>query len=292
MSAGTQGVFDEVRQILPLWYPGAWGEVVPPGDDTKARRVGRCIYCGATGSLSREHVIPYGLDADLVLGEASCPDCSKVTAQFESEVLGDMFRGFRAAKNFPTRRKAERPKAMPITVHKDGQEFEVELPLEEGVAVFHMPHFPPPGFVEGRGRAEGIDVVRPHFQFYGKPLDEIARELGADSLSVSVTSWAPSFARLLAKVAYGAVVLHFGLDYLDDVFVLPAILGKSNDLGHWVGAGRSDIPSELRTETHYIQIERNGAGIVRARVALLPRFGGLEYLVVVGHTASSLEGGA
>ncbi len=261
---------------------------MPRGDDAKVRRVGRCIYCGATGvALSREHVIPYGLDADLVLREASCPDCSKVTDQFEDQVLRGMFRGFRAAKNLPTRREAERPKALPITVHKDGQEFEVELPLEEGVAVFHMPHFPPPGFVEGRGRAEGIDVVGSDFRFYGKPLDEIARELGTDSLSVSVTSWAPSFARLLAKVAYGAVVLRFGLDYLDDVFVLPAILGKSNDLGHWVGAGRPDIPPEFRTEAHYVQFEQNGAGIVVARVALLPRFGGLEYLVVVGHAASS-----
>jgi hypothetical protein len=274
---------------MVFWSLG--GEFVPPGDDAKVRKVGRCIYCGATGvSLSREHVIPYGLKTDWLLLEASCLCCSRVTAQFEGEVLRGMFGPFRTAKNFPTRRKAERPKALPVTVAKGGQEFKVELPPIE-VAVFQRLHFPPPGFVEGRS-GEGIGLVGVDFLFYGKRLDEIASELGADSLSVSVATWAPSFARLLAKVAYGTVVLRFGPDYLDDVFVLPAILGKSNDVGHWVGAGRPDIPPESRTQDHYVQIEHAGAGIVMARVALLPRYGGAEYLVVVGHKASSLERGA
>ena len=40
---------------------------------------------------------------------------------------------------------------------------------------------------------------------------------------------------MLAKIAFGFVVLEYGLEGLDDVFVIPAILGQSNDLGRWVG---------------------------------------------------------
>jgi len=266
---------------------------MPAGSEVKVREVGRCIYCGRTDvPLSREHVIPHGLDADWVLRKASCPDCSKVTSQFEEDVLKDTLRGFRAAMGLPSYRKGERPQTLPITVGRGGQEFEVELPLAEGVAVFQMPHFPPAGFVEGRECTEGISVVGSDFRFCGKPLEEVARELGANSLSVKVTAWANSFARLLAKVAYGAVVLYYGPDHLDDVFVLPAILGKSNDIGYWVGAGRPEIPPEFRSKAHYVQVAQSARGIVLAHVGLLARFGGLEYSVVVGHTPHRLEAGA
>jgi 5-methylcytosine-specific restriction endonuclease McrA len=38
--------------------------------------VGRCIYCGSSDSLQKEHVIPLALQGHLVLARASCPRCA------------------------------------------------------------------------------------------------------------------------------------------------------------------------------------------------------------------------
>ena len=43
-------------------------------------KIGRCIYCGTTeGKLSEEHITPYGLGGLLVLQEASCERCARIT---------------------------------------------------------------------------------------------------------------------------------------------------------------------------------------------------------------------
>lgn len=35
-----------------------------------------CIYCGGTGALSDEHIIPFGLGGRWVLPKASCAECA------------------------------------------------------------------------------------------------------------------------------------------------------------------------------------------------------------------------
>src|SRR5713101_4899144 len=61
------------------------------------RDIGQCIYCGdKTSPLSREHVLPKGLDGAnsprdfhdaLVLRHASCESCRKQTQILEQDVL-------------------------------------------------------------------------------------------------------------------------------------------------------------------------------------------------------------
>lgn len=53
---------------------------------------GKCIYCRKSDIvLSEEHIIPYGLNGNQVLLNASCEDCSKITSAFEGDVLGRAF---------------------------------------------------------------------------------------------------------------------------------------------------------------------------------------------------------
>ena len=40
---------------------------------------GRCIYCGSTGPLKDEHIIPFSLGGKAVIEAASSGECKKVT---------------------------------------------------------------------------------------------------------------------------------------------------------------------------------------------------------------------
>ena len=46
-----------------------------------------CIYCGATSGLSDEHVIPFALEGEFVLRNASCKACGDKTSRIELKVL-------------------------------------------------------------------------------------------------------------------------------------------------------------------------------------------------------------
>jgi uncharacterized Fe-S cluster-containing radical SAM superfamily enzyme len=53
--------------------------------------IGECIYCGTKeGPLSREHIIPFALNGDRILPEASCTACGKITGKIEQYVTKTM----------------------------------------------------------------------------------------------------------------------------------------------------------------------------------------------------------
>jgi hypothetical protein len=55
-------------------------------------KVGKCIDCRKSDvALSEEHIIPYGLNGNQVLLDASCSDCSKITSALELDVLRRAF---------------------------------------------------------------------------------------------------------------------------------------------------------------------------------------------------------
>ena len=71
-----------------------------------------------------------------------------------------------------------------------------------------------------------------------------------------------------------------GLGAIKEGYVLPAILGESNDVGRWVGCdGREQI-----TGPNYLHGVRTAVvnGDILARVRLFAQFGAPEYLVLVG----------
>jgi hypothetical protein len=60
-----------------------------------APRIGRCIYCGSTENLSKEHIVPLGLGGEDVLYDASCGWCRDATSRIESRLLKHACKGFR-----------------------------------------------------------------------------------------------------------------------------------------------------------------------------------------------------
>lgn len=90
-----------MESLVPPSYFALWSLVVStvPGFQVELpsavkpkvfKTIGRCIYCGRKGHaerLTREHVIPKGLNGSLIFLGASCEACRVTTARFEEEVL-------------------------------------------------------------------------------------------------------------------------------------------------------------------------------------------------------------
>ena len=76
-----------------------------------------CIYCGSRGvSLSQEHIIPLGLNGNLLLPEASCEACSKATQKIEEFCLKKMLINTRTRHKLRTRRPKNRPKSFVVDI--------------------------------------------------------------------------------------------------------------------------------------------------------------------------------
>src|SRR5215469_3620134 len=81
--------------------------------------VNRCIYCGATETLGKEHIIPRSLAGMLILPRASCRTCERTTSGFELTVARRIYGNFRMKHDLPSYRKDERPTHIPLEFTQD-----------------------------------------------------------------------------------------------------------------------------------------------------------------------------
>ena len=108
----------------------------------------------------------------------------------------------------------------------------------------------------------------------------MARRLGGDKV-LPPASRLEDFARFIAKMAYGYAVEKYGLNAFDEVYVLPAILGKSDDIGRWVGCSdRREFPvRDCNISVGFVILPEDELVV---KIKMFPRFDGAEYIVVVG----------
>jgi hypothetical protein len=248
--------------------------------------VGRCIYCHTDRQqLKIEHIIPYGLNGPWKLREASCERCEKITSRFERDVLKTTFDMVRIAIDFPSRRKKNRPRQLPLSIKRGGKQEVVYLPVESYPAVIGMPHFEVPAYLQGGDSEQLRTIGFTGVQIGGPPIVEVARKLSAQSIAFTA-KFEPvgAFARMLAKIAYGCAVMVVGCDLsrLEDVYVLPLILGKSDDIGRWVG-GTNDQAVAV-SDLHDVKFSIVDGDLV-VNVRLFAQFNAPEYIVVVGRTS-------
>jgi hypothetical protein len=248
--------------------------------------VGQCIYCRiVSNTLTTEHIIPLGLNGPWKLREASCEPCAGITGGFERAVLKKTFDTMRTALDFPSYRKKNRPRELPLSIERGGKTETVYLPVKDYPAVIGMPHFEAPAYLDGRTDVRLRSVGFTGVQIGGPPIEAVGKKLSAQSVSFTAT-FEPvgAFARMLAKIAYGCAVAAVGCDLrrFEDVYVLPAILGKADDVGRWVGGmGNHQPPPE--SDLHYIKFYVDD-GDLRVHVRLFAQFSAPEYVVIVGRT--------
>jgi hypothetical protein len=252
-------------------------------------RIGKCIYCRTTqGPLKREHMIAAGLNGPWVLTRASCKSCEKITSAFEGHVLGRVFGLARAGLKMHMK---ERPTTLPVEIDRgDGQFVEVHLPVEECPAIVQFPEFLPPAYLDAREYRGGIELFAQRMiQFTGPTAEDVGRKLGAKGMRWTTTFRGHTFPRMIAKIAYTFVVADIGLDSIETAYVLPAIMGQSEDTGRWVGCDGMEYVTDPGVLHGVAQAIVNNEVIVRVR--LFASSGAPEYVVVVGRLRADAVAG-
>lgn len=262
--------------------------------------IGQCIYCGQTeGTLQDEHIIPYGLNGTWELKAASCADCAEITSSFERDVLRKALIAPRVALGFRSYRPKKIPKTLPLEIDRGRGKEELDVPIEEHPAVAVLPRFEMPSWITSRTRRSGINLIGANTVYFGRiPLPDFVKKYKGTKLTGSVTYEPVAFARMVAKIAFGYCVARFGLDAVRNAYVLPAILGKAEDVGTWVGSTDGYLPKltpapegrvihAVGTDTH----EGDIIAIVRLFAWAVPG----EYVVVVspmpvGHYDDQTQG--
>lgn len=248
--------------------------------------VGRCIYCRSSeGPLSREHVIPYGLNGDLVLQAASCAACASITSRFEQGVLRRMLGTVRPALGFRSRRKP--PAVLPVQIDR-GWGFKTEhVEASNFPAIIMLPVLKPPAYLTGEVLEPGVEMQIAGIDWAvfrdRLPMSHPLNPTGVVGIRASLQFDPLDFARLLAKIGYGAAVAQVGLDAFEEVYVLPLILGAAKDAGTWVGSSK-DIPKIRVPFLHYVTMRRSGSNVreIHAYIRLFAAQGAPEYIVVLG----------
>ncbi len=191
-----------------------------------------------------------------------------------------MFFAARAALRTRTRRPKDREKPYPMFVERAGQIEKVDALWQDHWKIIQLPIFPPPAFIDGRTYTGGIECISMDTFELGERGEEIARRHNADRV-LPPTYSSEDFARFIAKMAYGYAVERYGIDAFEKVYVLPAILGDSNDIGRWVGCSdRRELPIRQCIISVGFKIIPNDNLIVK--IKMFAQFDGAEYVVVIG----------
>jgi hypothetical protein len=252
-------------------------------DIPASKYIGKCIYCGAIDKLTREHILPRGLGGPWLLLKASCRKCAKVTSDFERDVLKEFFILPRTKLGLPTYHPKNRPEGFSFKSTIDGEEEVMDFPVSDCPTLFMMPQFKKPGFIDRNTQVKGILVSGMSLHGKESELREFKTKFNIESLSYT-RSLRTSFARVLAKIAYGMAILKYGLDMIEEAYVLPSIRGDKDDVGQWVGCeDPHKSPALLPKERflHRIDVLQN-KNEVGARIRLFASYQTPEYLVIVG----------
>ena len=191
------------------------------------------------------------------------------------------------AGHVPARRAADTREALPglspphsMLVERAGRIEQVDAVWQDHWKVIRLPIFPLPACIDGRAYASGIECTSMDVFELGESGEEIARRHHADKVLAPEYS-AEDFARFIAKMAYGYAIERYGLDAFEEVYVLPAMLGESNDIGRWVGCpDRREFP--VRNCTVSVGFKIIPRDDLAVRIKMFAQFDGAEYVVVVG----------
>jgi hypothetical protein len=255
---------------------------------TRVNPVGFCIYCGSKEDLAGEHIVPFGLGGNAILPEASCPRCSAITSAFEGKVLGGFMLEARTAGKFPTRRPKKRPTTLPLTVERgDGLE-SIDLPSSESPGFLQLPRLEATAFLSGRAPVNGVTICGSEILVFGTAPDKVASELGTKTIQTTANMDVIAFVRMLAKIGYSFAVAAQGPYPLNEVPVLPLILGSALDGSTWVGSAEYSLAVEAQSPQHglclisaIVTVDGNTEEILIARVKLFASAGATGYEVVV-----------
>jgi hypothetical protein len=255
--------------------------------------VGTCVYCGASeyipGSgeaLHEEHVLPFGLGGDVVLKEASCGSCEKITGRIESIVLNNHLSGPRQVLGLRGRTPLKKaPKSFPIFA-ENGTGFQKKMiPASDHPSVLFLPDFSfPPAMLAWAGVRPPYEPLRGFFYYWLRYKPEILEN------KYGVIGWNPVdldllvFVRMIAKIAHCWAVHELGLYGFNPL--LQDILREPNRNSRAILPYVGCLPVQpLDSSAHTASCGEatiGGLKFVLVTVRLFGSFGAPTYCVVVG----------
>jgi hypothetical protein len=252
--------------------------------------VGKCIYCpNHKGKLTEEHVVPFGLAGDsVVLPQASCKECARITGKVERYCLRSMLGNFRIAMGAPTRRPKERPKTISVRTGRlsDDNSRVEDLKIIEisptDLIMFPSFTFPGAGILEGRAPEIDISYQINMHRVDGQPV-EFCRQHGAVETPMI---YPMAFLRMVAKIAHAYAVAELGLGSFKP-FLLDLILCRIQELNfglQWIGCEpiAPRPTADLFSLSYSKCILEGGERYVIVHLRLFPFFSTPLYHVVVG----------
>ena len=254
----------------------------------KYAAVGRCIYCGSTEDLTKEHPIPYALGGIAKLPKSSCKACAAITGKFELNVLRGPMQQVRVYRDIQSRTNhREAPKTKPVDVtRKDGTKETIEFGFAEAPIVYGFPVFAVPALLDPTGYESGIRISGVASFAFGQTPESIVEQLELQTLTWTANHNYADFARMLAKIAYSSLLAQMteqpSTSLVPDPDLLSAMLGKSDDIGRWVGTLTKSFE---RHENHLHRVvfgTLNDGETVCAEVQIFADCGSPHYGVILG----------
>ncbi len=250
----------------------------PPGiSDVALRTIGKCVYCGDDRSrLTKEHIVPRGLNGHVYLDEASCEVCRKETAEFEREVQNKMFWLLRYDRNI--RGLKDKYQKIPFKAFlSDGSTSVVKAPSEAIPLGAYFPIFGPARLLEKH-------LNLPHQQyrlalrsFVDLSRIEASRGLGIEGIPGEVPLVA--FKRMLCKIAHCSAVGEFGIERFEP-FLCDLIRGTANNFSDYLETDPVAHPND-RQFLHIIDFITDGDLLI-TEIRLFASIGGPFYYIVTG----------
>lgn len=211
--------------------------------------VGLCIYCGSRQyddlrkKLSDEHVIPLAAGGDIVLPEASCFRCQKLTWKPEEHLLKFSAKSFRIVHQYRSRRKY--PKYLPLKDVNGTGEVR-NIPVEKYPNGFALFLWPKPLLISGKSRNDW-PMTKLWYDMDRLNSDrEELRKIGIYSWKSEEISNEMVF-RMFAKIGHSYLSAELGLGNFKPL-LLEYILRKTNEIQKFIGGTESD---EVHTDEVY-----------------------------------------
>ena len=252
--------------------------------------VNYCIYCGnVKNKLTDEHIVPFGLNGNLVLPMSSCTECAKVTSAVELRVLrGFMENGRRAMGISSRHKKHKKPLLVPVKFLTDETRTDGKMPIEGGFHTLHLPIFTTPLALGGKAKnnkPDGIEIVGIDTLHIGNEIKAIQshRATGIE-IQTALDIW--SFIRMLAKIAHSYYVAVKGIFPLAESPVLPIAMNKHSFAKQWIGCLEDHPLTKPGSEAlHLLGIDEikgdDGSICSVVRIKLFSATHGPTYSVVV-----------
>ncbi len=240
------------------------------------RDIGQCIYCGdKTSPLSREHVLPKGLDGAnsprdfhdaLVLRNASCESCRKNTQTLELEVLRNTL-----------------DTARQVLESFDGTSEMRELDITDVPVGIVLPTFEKASIVESNTKKSVYsygDIVIRIISKANPALVAKYRRVGGVGIQIEPAR----YAQMLAKIALGVAVARYGIDGFEPL-VGNFVIGNKKEFGHWVGRADPQDVSFSSEDFHCIALKEkatSNGSFIFAYIQLFAEFSCPIHYVIVG----------